>query len=413
MGKKTNVPEIRFRGFEGAWEDEVLGNKASFSKGQGYSKNDLVENGTPIILYGRLYTKYQTTISVIDTFTIPNKNSVYSSGNEVIVPSSGETSEEIARAAAVVEKGILLGGDLNIIIPNSEIHPIFLALILSNGRSQKELSRRSQGKTVVHLHNSGLKEVGISFPSLPEQTRIGSFFKNLDRLITLKQCKLDKLKNVKKSMLEKMFPREGANLPEIRFQGFLGEWERKSLGECVLIQRGGSPRPIESFITKDETGVNWIKIGDVKSGTRYITSTEERIIPEGKKKSREVKAGDLILSNSMSFGRPYILAINGCIHDGWLLIRNEQDIFVIDFLFQILSSDSMLKQYKSLAAGGVVNNLNSELVKSTSVLFPNNKSEQSKIGTFFKNLDRLISLQQKEIEKLKQIKSSCLNKMFV
>jgi len=189
-------------------------------------------------------------------------------------------------------------------------------------------------------------------------------------------------------------------------------WEQRKFGDCVLIQRGGSPRPIEDYITNDENGVNWIKIGDVAAGSRYITSTKEKIKPEGVKKSRCVEVGDLILSNSMSFGRPYIMQINGCIHDGWLLIRDEKKMFDLEYLLQLLSSDYMFNQYKALAAGGVVNNLNSELVQSTIAMIPS-LPEQVVIGKFFSKLDNLITLHQRELEKLKNLKKACLEKMFV
>ena len=119
-----------------------LKNVAEFSKGYGYSKNDLKESGTPIILYGRLYTKYEIIIDEVDTFVAAVPNSIYSTGNEVIVPASGETAEDIARASFVQISGILLGGDLNVIKPNSLINPIFLALTISNGNQKKELSKR-------------------------------------------------------------------------------------------------------------------------------------------------------------------------------------------------------------------------------------------------------------------------------
>ena len=125
---------------------------AKFSKGNGYSKGDLIEAGTPIILYGRLYTKYETTISDVDTFVVAKDGSVYSKGGEVIVPASGETAEDIARAATVDKPGILLGGDLNVVMPNEEINSAFLAISISNGSSQRELAKKAQGKSVVHIH---------------------------------------------------------------------------------------------------------------------------------------------------------------------------------------------------------------------------------------------------------------------
>lgn len=201
----NNVPEIRFKGFTDAWEQRKAIELAEYSKGNGYSKNDLTEVGTPIILYGRLYTKYQFSINEIDTFAQPRSGAVYSQGNEVIVPASGETAEDIARASAVEKSGVLLGGDLNVLRPFSFIAPEFLALALSNGEPQKELAKKAQGKSVVHIHNSDIQEVSIAYPSRAEQDRIVSVFRRLDNLITLHQRKLDKLKNIKKSMLEKMF----------------------------------------------------------------------------------------------------------------------------------------------------------------------------------------------------------------
>ena len=200
-----DFPELRFTEFTDTWEQRKLKQLANFAKGQGYSKNDLTDVGTPIILYGRLYTKYQSTISEVDTFAIPQSGSVYSTGEEVIVPASGETVEDIARASAIVKSGFLLGGDLNIIYPNKDISTIFLALSISNGKQQKELSKKAQGKSVVHLHNSDLEDVTISFPCREEQERIGSLFAHLDNLIILHQRKLNHLKEQKKALLQQMF----------------------------------------------------------------------------------------------------------------------------------------------------------------------------------------------------------------
>ena len=184
------------------------------------------------------------------------------------------------------------------------------------------------------------------------------------------------------------------------------------MGNVVLIQRGGSPRPISDYITTNKNGINWIKIGDVSADSRYILSTKEKILPQGESKSRRVFPGDLLLSNSMSFGRPYITKIEGCIHDGWLLIRDVNKLFYPEFLLQVLGSGTMLNQYKSLAAGGVVNNLNSELVQSTTIIFPT-LLEQKRIGSFFSALDNRIVHQRRKLTKLQTLKQSLLQKMFV
>lgn len=177
------------RKFKTTWEQRKAVDLAEYSKGNGYSKGDLTDVGTPIILYGRLYTKYQFAINEVDTFAVPRSGAVYSQGNEVIVPASGETAEDIARASAVEKSGVLLGGDLNVLRPFDFINPLFLALAISNGEPQNELAKKAQGKSVVHIHNSDIQEVTIAYPSRTEQDRIVSVFRNLGHLITLHQEK--------------------------------------------------------------------------------------------------------------------------------------------------------------------------------------------------------------------------------
>ena len=199
------VPQIRFKGYANAWEQRKLGELVRFSKGTGYSKSDLKEKGTPIILYGRLYTKYETIISEVDTFADEKPSSVYSVGGEVIVPASGETAEDISIASVVDKSGVLLGGDLNIITPPDNLDSAFLAISISNGKPHNDMAKMAQGKSVVHLHNSDLEKIDLTYPALTEQTQISSYFSNLDNLITLHQQKCNELQNIKKFMLQNMF----------------------------------------------------------------------------------------------------------------------------------------------------------------------------------------------------------------
>ena len=175
---------------------------------------------------------------------------------------------------------------------------------------------------------------------------------------------------------------------------FFITWEQRKFKDMVQIERGGSPRPIDDYITDDADGLNWVKIGDAPQLGNYITKTAEKIKPSGLSKTREVHPGDLILSNSMSFGKPYIMGINGCIHDGWLLIRDAQGLFELKFLCHLLGTKQMLAQYKALASGSTVNNLNKELVGNTVVAVPN-KDEQQKIGCILESIDNLITLHQR------------------
>ena len=203
----AKVPEVRFKGCEGEWKEKRLGDSVRFAKGKGYSKSDIQEEGTPLFLYGRMYTDYQIEVDRVDTFCVQRNGSVLSVGNEVVCPASGETAEDIACASAVKEKGIVLGGDLNILVPhaNSGLDPTFLAMSLTYGSGRAKIVERAQGKTVVHIHNSDLEDVVVLSPSLLEQRKIGAYFRSLDALISARQEEVGKLKNLKKALLDRMF----------------------------------------------------------------------------------------------------------------------------------------------------------------------------------------------------------------
>ena len=177
------------------------------------------------------------------------------------------------------------------------------------------------------------------------------------------------------------------------------------------MQRGSSPRPIIEYVTTSDDGVNWIKIGDMPHFGRIVTSTEEKITKEGAKKSRQVNKGDLILSNSMSYGLPYIMGIDGYIHDGWFVLKNFENTFDKDYLCNLLISRAIQNQYKRLAAGGVVQNISSDLVNSVSVSIPT-MMEQKKISSLLNLIDERIATQNKIIEDLKKLKSAIYQNLF-
>ena len=190
-------------------------------------------------------------------------------------------------------------------------------------------------------------------------------------------------------------------------------WTTKKLGEVCEIFRGGSPRPIKSFITNEPNGINWIKIGDTDLGGKYISSCAEKIKPSGVQYSRYVERGDFLISNSMSFGRPYILKINGCIHDGWLVIKKYEGTFDQDFLFYLLQSPSVQFQFNDLARGSTVRNLNRELVARVKVHYPETVAEQkrivAKIDAAFEKIDRLKANAEKNLANAKELFQSALD----
>lgn len=191
----------------------------------------------------------------------------------------------------------------------------------------------------------------------------------------------------------------------------MARWQQVKIGDVCAVERGGSPRPIEKFITEDKNGINWIKIGDTTE-SMYITKTAQKIIPEGAKKSRFVQSGDFLLSNSMSFGRPYILSIDGCIHDGWLVLRDKDNLFDKHFLYYCLSAPVTYAKFKSMAVGGVVNNLNSEMVRNIEIPLPP-LEEQCRIAALLDTVSDLIAKRREQLDKLDLLVKARFVEMFV
>ena len=258
-------------------------------------------------------------------------------------------------------------------------------------------------------------------PTIKEQQRIANALSDVDTLIANLEKLIAKKKNIKQGAMQqlltgkKRLPGFAPAKPTYK-QTELGkiptDWEFEVFGKLVSIYRGGSPRPIEAYITTNPSGINWIKIGDVEEGAKYITSTQERIIPEGKSKSREVHKGDFILSNSMSFGRPYILKVDGCIHDGWLTIQDYQDTFDTDFLYYMLSSEVVFNQYVSMAAGSSVQNLNKEKVAAVKLFYPPSKTEQSAIANVFSDMDTEIATLETKLAKYRKLKTGMMQQLL-
>lgn len=409
MGNKR-APEIRFLGFIEEWQQCILGNVASFSKGNGYSKSDLTDEGKPVILYGRLYTRYETVIKLVDTFTIEKEKSVISKGNEVIVPASGETSEDISRASVVSKPGIIIGGDLNIIRPDNEIDPIFLALTISNGKQQKELSKRAQGKSVVHLHNSDLKEINLMFPTKKEQIQIGNFFEQLDDIITLHQQELTILKQTKQGFLQKMLPKEGEFVPEIRFPGFTGDWEQRKLEEIANYRRGSFPQPYGNREWYDEkNGMPFVQVVDVGENLKLVDNTKQKISKLAQPKSVFVEEGKVVITLQGSIGRVAITQYSSYV-DRTLLIFENYKVPINKYYFAYVIQQLFEKE-KQKAPGGTIKTITKEALSDFLIHIPSIE-EQTKIGGFFNKIDEIIALHQRELNALKETKKAFLQKMF-
>ncbi|NMB68272.1 MAG: N-6 DNA methylase [Chloroflexi bacterium] len=209
------------------------------------------------------------------------------------------------------------------------------------------LQKRTSG--IRNLDNSAYQHLDIPLPPLEIQKEIVAEIEGYQKVIDGARAVVDNYR------------------PHIPIDP---DWPLIKLGDLCVIERGASPRPINDFLTDAPDGVNWIKIGDGEVGAKYISSTKQSITPSGASKSRRVKPGDFILSNSMSFGRPYIMATDGCIHDGWLLLRDQSENLDKDYLYNVLSSSFVFAQFEQAATGGVVNNLNSEIVRGVRIPLP-------------------------------------------
>lgn len=411
MKNTNNVPRLRFPKFTDDWERRKVTELGEIYIGlvttmtSHYTDHGALLIRNSDIKDGR-FEFGDNPIYLDDDFAKQNFSRKHIVGDVITVHTG-----DIGTSAVITEKEAGSIGFATIVTrPNTDkILSDYLCSYLNTDAHKKFAINISTGDGRNNYNLKDYYECVVPVPSIAEQRKISECIKNVNFLITLHQRKCDKLEEYKKAMLQKIFSQE------LRFKREDGteypEWEEKKFGTTVLIERGGSPRPIKQYITNGD-GYNWVKIGDAPEHGNYITHTEEKIKKSGLNKTRQVFKGDLILSNSMSFGKPYIMAIDGCIHDGWLLIRNNQNIYNLKFLCYLLGTDYMLKQYKSLAGGSTVNNLNKELVSMTTVSVPC-LEEQQKIADFLSALNETISYAKQEFDKWKELKKGLLQQMFV
>ncbi|MCB4760108.1 MAG: restriction endonuclease subunit S [Sulfurovum sp.] len=288
---------------------------------------------------------------------------------------------------------------------DSTLDKYFLKYALGTIDLEKEVDNAVKGKT---LNKQKLKNLDIPLPPLQEQKRIvaklDTLFAKIDQVIALHQQNIDEADALMGSVLNEVF-------------GELEErYGKQTLNDVFLIARGGSPRPIKDYITNNSDGINWIKISDATKGDgKYIESTEQKIRPEGLQKSRLVEEGDFIMSNSMSFGRPYIMKTKGAIHDGWLLMREKIENIDREYFYYLFSSNYMYQQFVNKASGTTVKNLNIDLVKSSYIISPPLDIQQKTVtylDQLFQKTEKLKQAQQEKMESLKDLKASLLDRAF-
>jgi type I restriction enzyme S subunit len=402
MVEKKRVPELRFKEFSGEWEEKKLGEVSYINP-----KSKEIPN----------IFKYIDLESVENGF-LKQEVEIFKEEAPSRAKRTLENNDILYQTVRPYQKNNLFFNKVGNYVASTgyaqiraKEDTVFLYQYLHNEKFVNSVLLRCTGTSYPAINSNDLSKIKISLPSLPEQEKIASFLSSVDKRIEQLTKKVELLQTYKKGVMQKIFSKE------IRFKDENGEdypdWVEKKLGEVLFITRGASPRPIDKFITNHNNGINWIKIGDIKEGDKFITSTNQKITQDGANKSRFIEPNDFILSNSMSFGRPYISKIYGCIHDGWLLLRNKNNsILSNNFLYEILSTHLTKKQFKMFASGSTVNNLKSETVSQVKIPLPC-LQEQTKIANFLSSIDTQIEQTQKSLDKTKEWKKGLLQKMFV
>ena len=415
-----------------SWEWVRIRSLGEIVRGSGIKRNETVQQGLPCVRYGELYTTYQTSFTSAVSFIAPDlyEKCKHFSYGDVLMTLTGENKPDIAKAVAYLgTEPIAASGDLAFWTQHG-MNPLFLSYIMASPYIIARKVALATGDIIVHISGDKLGTILLPVPPLAEQERIVACIQEAELVIenyAIKATALQKLQDsfpeaLKKSILQeavqgKLVPQDPSDEPaealleriraekqrlikegkikkdkhesvifrrdnshyekldgverciddELLFE-IPDSWEWVRLGTVLEIARGGSPRPIQQYLTTEPDGINWIKIGDTDKGGKYIYKTKEKIRPEGVAKSRMVHSGDFLLTNSMSFGRPYILKSDGCIHDGWLVLSNRFECYSVDFLYYILSSPFAYYQFCDSVSGAVVKNLNSD--KVANALFP-------------------------------------------
>lgn len=301
-------------------------------------------------------------------------------------------------------KGKIFASDCSTISEGNfyDVHYIYYLLL----SKQNALYAAQTGGAQPHVHPKDVLKLSVIFvSSLLEQKAIASLLSDFDQHIENLIELIEKKKAIRDGVLEDLV------CGKTRIEGFHRKWEEKQIKDFMKITRGASPRPIEQYLTKNTNGVNWIKIGDAPRHGKYIETTEEKITPIGAKRSVMVYPNDFLLSNSMSFGRPYILMVKGCIHDGWLRLYDFQENADKDYLFYLLSSQNIQSQYLEAAAGSGVQNLNKRLVKGVRVILPS-VPEQQAIAQILITMDDEIEALENEKYKMIQIKQGAMDDLL-
>lgn len=355
-----------------------------------------------------MYTNYRYKIVETSTYAILKEDAVVSNGNEIVIPSSGETSVDIARASWIAQKGIIIGSDLNIIRPTSSVHPLFLALSLSNNQVKYNLAKVAQGNSIVHLYNNNLKKVNIYFPNIVEQNRIGNILNSISNCINLHENYLQLLYDFRSFLLQKMFSINDT-FPNLRFKQFNDKWKYKKLGEVADIVSGGTPDTKKHDYQNGS--INWYTPAEIGNKI-FVSGSQRKITNIGLENSsaKILPIGTVLFTSRAGIGKTAILKEKGSTNQGFQSIVPKQKFLDSYFIF---SMSNILKKYgESHGAGSTFLEISGKELAKAKISLPS-ITEQKHISKVLFKLDTIITFQKQEIDNLKKLKQFLLQNMFI
>jgi len=410
MAEITKEPVIRFKGFSDAWKQYKVDEIATDVRRSIDMKDDEVY---------QLVTVKRRNEGVVSRGFLKGKDILVKNYFEIRAGDYLISKRQVIHGAnGFVPKSLdksVVSNEYLVIVSNDMISTKFWTLISQRYKMYKMFFLSSYGVDVEKMvfNVDDWKKRSINIPSVAEQNRIVEFFDNLDNLITLHQRKFEKLQNVKKAMLEKMFPKNGSNVPEIRFTGFTDAWEQRKLVD--LFQVGGSGgTPNTSKLEYYGGIIPFLGISDISNSNGYIVDTEKHITELGLKNSAGwiVPKESISLAMYASVGKVAILKTDISTSQAFYNMIFD-DLTIRDFVYQYLVKTDVENGWNNLISTGTQANLNAEKVKSFEITMSVSKQERYLMGEFFYRIDHLITLHQRKLEKLKNVKKACLEKMFV
>ena len=416
MQDNEKKPAFRFKGFTDPWEQRKLSELTSMHARIGWQNlrtSEFLDSGDYMLITGTDFddgTVNYSTCHFVERERYEQDKNIQIRNGSILITKDG-TLGKVAYVQGLSMPATLNAGVFNVEIRNTSIvDERYLFQYLKAPFLMDYVDKKATGGTIKHLNQNILVDFPVVMPKKTEQVSIGNFFQRIDTLITLHQRKYEKLVNIKKSMLDKMFPKNGASVPEIRFKGFTDPWEQRKLGDVADIVGGGTPSTNNPNYWDGD--IDWYAPAEI-AGQIYFDSSQRKITEQGYENSsaKMLPPGTVLFTSRAGIGKTAILSKKGCTNQGFQSIVPHNDELDSYFVF---SRTDELKQYGELVgAGSTFVEVSGKQMAAMNLKMPTTIEEQQTIGRFFKRLDTLITLHQRKLEKLQNIKKSCLEKMFV